>query len=957
MAQSKLHLHGILPGAHAIHDAFLKLQLEGQMVTSFSESKLKTARDISQANLNIEWIPFSELVGQITQCIGQSTGRLATQTQLEAVIHIVCEDLTESSFFYQSRFFPGLHRCISKTLMELHQWGYTNHQLGLFSMENTILTAKMQSLFDIETRIREIFEKKGIEFLSDRIHKCLKHQPSHPLPIQKLFVLSGSEEYPLFTKWLNWITIAGVEVHILMEQLPDHPEFFQESFQYQDKIKPLISKKPWYSALFSQSKLDQKTPEIWKISAPDPLAECEWALRGCIRSIHEGAWPHKIGIFVRDAESYGPLLVASAKRLGVPIHMPLHAPLLSNGLALFILELLETLSSEDIRKFIKLSLNSYIITPHEKCEDLHQNLLRLYRLGDQSWKQLDDWAHLHQTSYPWLFYALSWKKNVLDEPKTFIQWHEKLHVLLEGILSPENIMNEASLTKERDLRAQTVLLRSVADHALFYEAKHDIQKFSFEAFTSYCKKIWNEEKITFPTSSSGIIVSNNTESLQNLDSLYVLNMLEGVIPKRRIEDPILNDEDRTSLHHHFSDLPPLKDSFAVAKSERDLFIRLCSAAEKKLVFSYPQTDETRDNVPAFYLTELEKVLAEKLYKYDYSRKSLTPSRKECLSPADIRLFNAFQEEQKEHSTPQIETQEARKAILRDLKNSFTPEEIGQILTCPFHATFKHHLHIYPEIKKNLWHQMRKLPALIQVSKQNSPENAKEALNFALNAMIDEHFPSLSSWEIAVLATGAKRLLDEWVEREFLSRKLWPHTPSSYQPNVALNGPEFRHEIPVGDKKIKLKGSVDGLSVRGDYSIVHFFESSLPDQTIQIEDPNWFSYCLYLLIQYGRKPGLALEIDSMSGGRILALLPRFLNANFPSKRQNGLHVKEIDFEPSDLFRQLKIYLKQAIYLFETGSVEPKSGKHCQSCHYGELCRSSLEFGESSSIFESHPKCLK
>ena len=93
-------------------------------------------------------------------------------------------------------------------------------------------------------------------------------------------------------------------------------------------------------------------------------------------------------------------------------------------------------------------------------------------------------------------------------------------------------------------------------------------------------------------------------------------------PKRRIEDPILNDEDRIFLHHHFSDLPPLKDSFSVARSERDLFIRLCSVAEKKLVFSYPQTDETKDNVPAFYLTELEKILTEKLYKYDYSFKHI-----------------------------------------------------------------------------------------------------------------------------------------------------------------------------------------------------------------------------------------------------------------------------------------------------------------------------------------------
>lgn len=939
MAKSNIHLHGILPGSHALYTTLKDLQLDGHYLTAFSEAKLKMVRDTYSADQDVEFVPFGELVGKISNFLGLSTLKLPTLSQLHAAINIVCQDLPEDSFFYHTRLFPGLHRSIAKTLTELHQWGYF---LDPLNNENP----KLNSLSSIEQELRKIFSANGIEFLSDRISSCIQHKPTHSLPIQKLFVVGGPEEYPLFINWLEWLACTGVEVHLFLENIPDHPELFQKPFQAISKVK----NNPWYTSLFRQNQSYQAAPEVWKLSAPDPLTECEWILRDCLKTIHNGTWPHKIGIFLRDSENYASLLRASAKRLGVPISLSIKIPLLTNGFVVFTLRLLQTLSSSDIRELVHLSSNNYIQTASEKNDILVQQVLQSYCQGPDAWLHLYQWSSGHQEEYPWLFRALEWRALSLEEPTTLSQWHERLQSLINGTFEDEMIMDDTSLTKERDLRAQTAMLRSIADHTIFHETKDHRKIFTLQEFVVLCTQIWKQEDIVFPDTPSGVHVSTSPEAIGPVEHLYILGMLEGVIPKRRIEDPLINDADRISLSRSHPELLPLHTSHTIAQSERDFFIRLCASTKQKLVFSYPQTDENRDNVPAFYLTEIERLLKDELIMIDYQRKMLTPQKNECISPADKQLYRALHGNPYIYPKAKLETEQAKQVIQTDLKQALTPEELALVTLCPFQAKFKYQLKLLPSIKKNLWSKLQSIPQKALLSTQESKEEAKISLENSIDVLLTELYPSLNPWELTILKSGAKRLLSGWIEREFLARKHWQKNDTSHRTHVHLSDQELRDEIPVNGKKIKLKGKVDGLTTRGDYSVMHFYNSSLPSSNFSFDDPEWFAKSLYMLTQYGRKPGLALEIDAMTGTRLLALLPRFLNTHLPSQRQQGLQVKEIEIEPSDFFRQLKDKLKLATTLLESASIEPKAGQHCKHCSYGELCRSSLEFSEVNPTFE-------
>lgn len=101
--------------------------------------------------------------------------------------------------------------------------------------------------------------------------------------------------------------------------------------------------------------------------------------------------------------------------------------------------------------------------------------------------------------------------------------------------------------------------------------------------------------------------------------------------------------------------------------------------------------------------------------------------------------------------------------------------------------------------------------------------------------------------------------------------------------------------------------------------------------------------------FGKRPGLGVQIDSMSGERILALLPRLSGISFPSNTREGILVKELSDNPSEFFRKTKELLRRAVEILEKGEIEPTPGDHCSRCDYGDLCRSSAEFGETGANF--------
>jgi hypothetical protein len=841
---------------------------------------------------------------------------------------------------------------------ELHLYGYRSSDLVTISEKALLPTGdKLRSLAFLEDLVRDLFERQGLGFVNDRIYQCFEAQAAKDaLKEQRILVIGGPERVPLYEEWIQWAVSKGAEIELVLEYIPGREDLFEGSYLAASRLETSLSgsgnrgcEKPWYGALFAGQEISAETPEICVMSMADPLAECEWVLRSCLGLFREGMWPSKIGIFIRDLETYAPLMIASSKRLGVPLSVTLHSSLLTNRFASFILKVLECFASKDVRKLLYFCENSYLYLEHDLQSEFVGAVEEAHARKRGAWEALYEWSRSNKDRYKWLFHLLEWRQNAVLEPALLSTWLERLRHLLDGTSVPENIAKEPLSMCERDLRAQSALQRSLADYASSYDMKYP-GKLRFEEFVEMCQFIWGQEDMVVPASSSGVAVSSFPEGFPELDVLFVVGMLEGIIPWRRSENPILNDEDRWEIAKNAPHKPALRDSASIAREERDLFIRLCASAQRKIVFSYPQTDENRDNVPAFYLFELERKFGEKIQKRDYPRTKLVPELEECIVPGDRSLCEALEGPQVSSTPPTLISKEAKEVIQYILEKPVEPEELATVLNCPFKAVFQYRLGVNQVRRANLWHALKQIPARLNLSLISDPLVMEKKLQGEVLSELERLFPKLSSWEILLLHSWAQRLIKGWIHREIGARKLWGSREGRFLANVDLEGGELKNEVPLGGIKVRLKGKVVGLSRQGDYSIMHFFTSSAPRLDYDLEsNSELFVYGLYLMTQFGRAPGLGIEIDSMSGERVLGLLPRFANADFQSQAQEGLSVKEITDRPGEFFHKVKQRMRKAVDLLQESTIEVKPGEGCVECWYGELCRSSKEFGEVEGVF--------
>jgi len=62
---------------------------------------------------------------------------------------------------------------------------------------------------------------------------------------------------------------------------------------------------------------------------------------------------------------------------------------------------------------------------------------------------------------------------------------------------------------------------------------------------------------------------------------------------------------------------------------------------------------------------------------------------------------------------------------------------------------------------------------VRLLQQPTVEAAQNALEVALEAELDMVYGDIPEWEFALLRSGGKRLISEWIKREFMARDLWP----------------------------------------------------------------------------------------------------------------------------------------------------------------------------------------
>ncbi|MFI5387160.1 MAG: PD-(D/E)XK nuclease family protein [Fimbriimonadales bacterium] len=925
------------------------------VVTAFADSAIKMLAGLMQEGSANEAIPFGSLARRFASICGELPLPIAHEGHAVAAIGVACEDLPPESPFSLTAHRQGLHKAIQKTLHELSAYGLEADEYeSVAAKSDPLLAAKLTSLAHVEREAADTLRQLGRSFSREHYRTCIEGVPEKGASLGRVLVLSGSEFNPEAIGLLKWAASHGAQVQIVAYRHPESDALFKGAERTKAALgiesEDVGSANELLKHLFTETESDQSDLKCTVASAADSLAETEWALRGCLDR-HESGMPFdQMALYVRDSASYAPLVEASSKRLGVPVMMWRRTPLLTNSFARITQAALEFCASNDVRSLMPMARTTYVDLDFEARLELQTALKEAHSARGEQWGRMRDWVSEREEQFHWLKRMLNWRAEAVSNPALLEIWIGKLRELMM-ILPPE----EGALGgRERDKRAQYVLQQSLNQIASVRRLRGP-RSMTLAEFARAAKAVWAEADVSVPAGESGVLVTSQAEALPRLRCLFVLGMLEGVFPRRRTEDPIVSDFEREAISAlRGSEQAALPVSRDKAEGERDEFYTVCAAASDEIVFSYPETDEERDNVPAFYLDEVERALGG-ISKVFHPREEVTPPLQDCLALSDREIRAAMSSEERAEPMPlRFSNPHTAKALSRNPVEGLEPRELREALQCPFSYFAHQTLGIRPDRLRSRWFSLVRLPKAAGLSDADSPEKAKAELDKALDEQLDELYSDIQDWEIALLRSGGRRLIREWVEREFTARNIWPR--EEVRTNVRFGEEGLRDVLP---RITKLSGGVAATSRLGPYSVVHLVETSGPAKGYGL-GPNDLSnqdklyYGLHLLAAWDKTSAGALEIETMAGERLLMLLPRFAHVNLTARVQEGLKVVDLGGVEETggtraFFDDVKKLAREAAKRIEETDVRAVRGDHCAWCDYGELCRRSFEFGEEDSPF--------
>jgi hypothetical protein len=953
LGQGHLRLLRSLPGPQNDASILTEFCARGDgLVTALDSKHLAALRYAVPSESEVELLELGRMVASYARLAGADPRSLVSSAHTIAAIGRICEDLEGDSPFYGSRRFAGLHRRLGDTLKELGDWGFEPDSLGdLAPACSADLQKKILSLAGIWKQTENLLSGFGSEFSYRHVAHCLASKPEPDVTFPRCLIFLDGELAPKHVDWIRWAVSVGGHITIVAESSPSTDglfptarlaeRFLETPGELTGDASPLVS------SLFAGTIATDPGREVDRFQAADPLAEVEWALRRCLEHV-QGRDFHRLGIFVRNLEEYGPLIEAAATRLELPIRLARRAKLVSNGFIRALIAVLESLCSPDVRRLQILARSSYFLFPNALRKPFSEALTTAFRDGEQAWSKLDVWAEEQKEALPWLPAVLAWRREAVTKPTNLVSWRERVGEL--GKMFPAITASQIS---ERDLRAKNSLERALGARATFLEKT----EMRFEEALVDLKQAAEESDFTLPPAAYGLQVSDAPNGFATIDHLFVLGMLEGVFPRRRSESPILTDADRQEISERRNLMFPLPNSFEAARRERDAFVSLCAVPSKGLTFSHPETTDDRDNIEAFYLEEVKRALGGALPHLSYPRSLIAPASDDCRSARDKALRTALDAPPLKPGAPQDLGSDLRDRLLALVPERLEPRDLRTALECPFRHFAQETLRLYPDRDRRRWYQLRQLPQETHLIRQPNPGAAIEVLRSQLESELEQMRPHVPESEWQLLKQGGERLIQDWVKREFRAREIWSKEPGSVLPNVQFGAPTLRDELPrVG----KLAGTVAGTSRMGPYKVIHMVESNTPSQDkaslLGLKDRDALYYGLHLMAGFEKGgAGLALEVESMAGRKML-LLPRLDEPPIVGDVESGLEVVDLAGKGDApvtrevFFERVKDLLGQAAKAIREVDVHATNGDHCTFCDHGELCRQSAEFGESDSPFE-------
>jgi len=943
-----IRLFRAAPGPTGLGPIVTRFCRDSGVLTAFDDAALPALADL-RPDEDCEVVGFAQLVRKVLAASGEPAPMLASAGHQQAAVAHALGELPRDAVFGQGATQPGLHRALLRTLHELHAFGIDADAMDeLASALPAPLGPKMEEMARVDRELKAILDTLGRDTHGRQLRACFESLTEADGEDCRALVLVGGERAPLRLRWLRWVADAGWDLTVVVERHATDGRLFAGAREAEEILgvpaQDVGTGHRLLNDLFARGEHGGLALDLAIRSAPDPLAECEWALRGCLEQ-----GPERCGLYVRDLPTYAPLLQAASRRLGVPVCAPQRVPLLTNAFARLTLAVVEFAAGHDVRTLRPVLSSSYLDLNGRERRVVEAGLRDAHRMRYAQWETLGAWAG--GQSFPWLVKILEWRESARAAGDDLGGWLDRLRALVHELPWHGAYGGEA-YDSARDVRAFSAMQTALANEASVERAL-GASSMDLPGFARRCRVLWEAADVSVPTPDVGVPVATHAAALTGVHTLFVLGMLEGSFPRRASQDPILGDEERRLISEARSGEPPLPLSQDHAAEERDEFYRVCAAATHRLVLSYPEADDARDNVPAFYL-EAAALAAGGATRTTLARTLLAPPADECLSAAD-RAMRAALDAPRERPAPTALANESARALVASQGGVRTAAELRDALRCPFLYAARHRLNLRPNRKEQRWHRLRALPQSARLLAAPDHETAKKALEDALEAELDLLASEVPEWEIPLLRAGGKRLVAEWLRREFAARRYWPTDEGSLRLNVAFGEEGVRSAMPLG---VTLSGVAPGVTRHGATKTMHLYGGSVPPVKDLTEADRLF-YGLHLLALYEPGASVQLEVESTGGRRTRLRLDRGAVRRVAAE---GLDMEWlVDEDTPDLARRVffegvKESLRHALRTVETGDMRPTPGDPCDTCEFGELCRRSRSFGEEDSPFGADLRTL-
>jgi hypothetical protein len=953
MGEGRIRLFRAVPGPTGLGPIVKRFCDGGDgVLTAFDDAAL-TSLAALRPDEDWEVITFSRLVTKTLAASGEPHSPVAATGHQLAAIGRALSDLPRESILGRGHHHPGLHRALLRTLHELHAFEIDVDEMTALAGELPTgrLAAKLREMADLDRSLTDTLSKLGRETHSKHLSACRDTLTDADGADCRALVLVGGERSPARLNWLNWAAEAGWDLTVIVERHATDGRLFAGAGEAETILKAeavnVGSGHRLLNDLFARGEHGGPSIDLTIRSAPDPLAECEWALRGCLE-----AGVERCGLYVRDLATYAPLLQAAARRLDIPVCASQRVPLLTNAFARLTLTVIEFAAGHDVRALRPVLSSSYLALESQSRRAAESALREAHRFEATSCESLLAWADENAERFGWIGDVLRWREAARMSGEDLGGWRDRLVELVHR-LPWHGAFGGVSYDSRRDTHAFSAMQTVLANEASVERAL-GAPTLDLPGFAKRCRKLWEAADVSLPTPAFGVPVATHASSLTGVHTLFVLGMLEGSFPRRTAQDPILNDDDRRAISRLRPLAPPLPLSTDHAAEERDEFYRVCAAATHKLVLSYPQADDTRDNVPAFYL-EAAAQAAGGAERADLPRTLLAPAFDDCLALADMNMRQAL-DAPRERPAPAILEDPDSRALIAAPEGERTAAELRDALRCPFLYGARHRLHLRPNRREQRWHRLRSLPQSARLATAVDAEAARRALEEALEAELDLLSNDVPEWELPLLRAGGMRLVGDWLRREFAARRLWPMDEGSLRLNVPFGGEGVRSAMPLG---VTLSGMAPALSSYGSTKTMHLYAGTLGPAKDFSEADRLF-YGLHLLSLYEKDQKVQLEVESTNGRRTRLRLDRGDVRRLPAE---GLDMEWlVEEDDRDLARRIffegvKDSLRHALRTIQKADMQPTPGDPCDGCDFGELCRRSRAFGEEDSPFGADLRSLR